>query len=229
MDYSQPERASRLAAEYVLGTLRGPARQRFERLLPAHAALRQALQHWQQTLIPLSVSVPAVPPTPEVWERIQERVCLPLEAGEELEPPPLRWWEQAAPWRIASVVAVVLCLGLAAMLMVPQPPRPPQLVPLSLSNGPASFVVAVAPDGRSLVVTPIGGLTLEADHVLRLWALPRRGGPRLLGSVPAHRSVTLTQSQPLDNLNGFALSIDPPGARPEVPTQPYAAIGQIQP
>ena len=42
MDYSRPELADRLAAEYVAGTLRGPARRRFETLLPAHATLRAA-------------------------------------------------------------------------------------------------------------------------------------------------------------------------------------------
>jgi anti-sigma-K factor RskA len=42
MDYSRPELADRLAAEYVLGTLRGPARRRFEALLPAHPSLREA-------------------------------------------------------------------------------------------------------------------------------------------------------------------------------------------
>ena len=42
MDYSRPELADKLAAEYALGTLRGPARRRFENLLPAHPSLRRA-------------------------------------------------------------------------------------------------------------------------------------------------------------------------------------------
>lgn len=37
MNYRNPERIDRLAAEYALGTLRGPARRRFERLLRDHA------------------------------------------------------------------------------------------------------------------------------------------------------------------------------------------------
>ena len=48
MDYSRPELADRLAAEYVLGTLRGPARRRFEALLPAHPALNRAMLDWQR-------------------------------------------------------------------------------------------------------------------------------------------------------------------------------------
>ena len=56
MDYSRPELADRLASGYVLGTLRGPARRRFEALLPAHAMLRGAVRDWQDRLMPLARS-----------------------------------------------------------------------------------------------------------------------------------------------------------------------------
>ena len=50
MDYGRRERADRLAAEYVLGTLQGPARRRFETLQSAHPALRQAVAQTQEEL-----------------------------------------------------------------------------------------------------------------------------------------------------------------------------------
>ena len=43
MDYAQRLLADRLAAAYASGVLRGPARRRFEALLPSHPALRSAL------------------------------------------------------------------------------------------------------------------------------------------------------------------------------------------
>jgi anti-sigma-K factor RskA len=55
MDYSRPRLADRLAANYVLGTLRGAARRRLETLLPAHPSLRQAVNRWQDALVPLAV------------------------------------------------------------------------------------------------------------------------------------------------------------------------------
>ena len=62
MDYSRSELADRLAADYVAGTLRGPARRRFEALLPAHATLRAATRAWRDRLMPLtSVVTPAKP------------------------------------------------------------------------------------------------------------------------------------------------------------------------
>ncbi len=58
MDYSRPRLADRLAANYVLGTLRGAARRRLETLLPAHPSLRQAVNRWQDALVPLASTVP---------------------------------------------------------------------------------------------------------------------------------------------------------------------------
>ena len=46
MDYSRKDLADALAAEYVIGPLRGGARRRFESLLPAHSALREATLAW---------------------------------------------------------------------------------------------------------------------------------------------------------------------------------------
>ena len=57
MDYGRSELADRLAAGYVAGTLRGPARRRFESLLPAHAGLRTAVRDWQQRLMPLTATL----------------------------------------------------------------------------------------------------------------------------------------------------------------------------
>jgi anti-sigma-K factor RskA len=74
MDYSRPALADRLAAEYVLGTLRGPARRRLRALLPAHPALRQAVMLWRMRLMPLSVSVPEVQPGPAAWSGIERRL-----------------------------------------------------------------------------------------------------------------------------------------------------------
>ena len=70
MDYGRPELADRLAAEYVLGTLRGPARRRFQTLLGAHPALRNATRRWEEQLAPLAGSVAPVAPRDKVWAGI---------------------------------------------------------------------------------------------------------------------------------------------------------------
>ncbi|MCR9261065.1 MAG: hypothetical protein NXH95_15175 [Pseudomonadaceae bacterium] len=47
MNYERPELLDRLAAEYVLGTLHGAARRRFDRLFLESAAAREAVDSWQ--------------------------------------------------------------------------------------------------------------------------------------------------------------------------------------
>jgi len=81
MNYRKPELQQRLAAEYVLGTLQGPARRRFERLLVEDRALQQLVQVWERRLAPWLAAVPAQPVPPEVWQRIRERRRRNVEHG----------------------------------------------------------------------------------------------------------------------------------------------------
>ena len=74
MNYADPELQDRLAAEYALGTLRGPARRRFERLLSADAYLRDLAENWELRLNLLAESAPEVTPPAHVWEAIAERI-----------------------------------------------------------------------------------------------------------------------------------------------------------
>ena len=62
MDYGKSDLAEALAAEYVLGTMRGGARRRFESLLPAHVELRSATAAWQERLLPLTEAIDPVEP-----------------------------------------------------------------------------------------------------------------------------------------------------------------------
>ncbi|MBN8489672.1 MAG: hypothetical protein J0M20_18315, partial [Burkholderiales bacterium] len=93
MDYSRPRLADRLACEYVLGTLRGAARRRFDVLLPAHPALRRAVAAWQDTLLPLAGSIAPVTPSARVWAAIEAHLFAPRQAATE----PTPWWQQLLP------------------------------------------------------------------------------------------------------------------------------------
>ena len=71
------ELPERLAAEYVLGTLTGGARRRFEALLPAHPALRNAVAGWEKRLLPMALKAETVQPTAAVWNAIEARLGKP--------------------------------------------------------------------------------------------------------------------------------------------------------
>lgn len=236
MDYSRPPRADRLAAEYVLGTLRGPARRRFQNLLPAHPALRQAVAHWEQRLVVLAADEPGVEPPPRVWQRIEQQL---FQANPAPTAPRPGLWQGLALWRTLSALAVTAML---ALLVLPQPqpaPQPPVVIVLQANpevaqaaqaalGVQASFVASVSADGRALVLRPLGDLALQPQRALELWAVPPQGAPRSLGLVQASGSTTVLRARLLQDVAAFAVSVEPAGGSPTgAPTGPIVSVGSI--
>ncbi|MEY4750933.1 MAG: hypothetical protein RIQ60_3147 [Pseudomonadota bacterium] len=231
MDYSLPERADKLAAEYVLGTLRGRARRRFENLLPAHPELRRAVSRWHDTLVPLAASVPPLAPAAHVWRRIEERLfdrpSTPAATTSVSSTRP--WWRSSAAWRVLGVVAGLSLLLLIALHLTPGAEQPPVVVVMSQTSGPPSFVASVAGDGRSMVLSPLGGVTVDGGHELELWQLTEQGLTRSLGLVSAHRSTEVLRKRLLKDTLGFALSLEPRGGSTiGVPSGQIVSTGRLR-
>ena len=105
----KPELQDRLAAEYVLGTLRGSARARFQRMLREDASLRIAVEAWQSRLIPLASAVEPVDPPRRVWEGIQARTSSQASAAESSAG---GLWNSLAFWRNLGLFRLALLGGL---------------------------------------------------------------------------------------------------------------------
>lgn len=227
MDYGRPDRAEALAADYVAGTLRGPARRRFEALLPGHPVLRAAVRGWQARLLPLAASVAPEPPPAHVWHHIEERLW-PAAS-------PQRWWQRLALWRGATGLAGVAVLALAVALVTPAPPQPPVVIVLQGTGdgSAAGFVASVSADGRSLVTRPLMQVALQSDRVLELWSVPPAGNPRSLGLIAADGLTVLPPGRiPATLLKGgtsaLAVSVEPPGGSPTgLPTGPVVYAGKL--
>lgn len=225
MDYSRPALADRLASEYVLGTLRGPARRRFEALLPAHPGLRAAVVGWQARLVPMSAAVEPVRPSAAVWQRLERRL-FPAAA-------PTGWWQRLGVWRGFAGVATVAALGLGLLLSQPLPVQPPIVIVLNANPDaagvqPVSFVASVTPDGRALVLKPLNALALDAGRALELWSVPGAGAPRSLGLVRADQATTVLRTRLLEGTAAFAVSVEPAGGSPTgAPTGPIVSVGKL--
>jgi anti-sigma-K factor RskA len=235
MDYSRAPLADRLAAEYVLGTLRGAARRRFDTLLPAHPALRGAVARWQDALVPLAASVKPVTPSPQVWRGIEARL---FGSGATAQGQPLAWWQRVLPWRAATGLASAAALALGVALTLPQPAQPPVLIVMSPNEaaaaGPAllakaRFVASVSADGRGLVLRPLDALPLEPGRALELWAVPPQGAPRSLGLVASDHSSRVIRVDLLKDTAAFAVSVEPAGGSPTgAPTGPIISVGKLE-
>jgi anti-sigma-K factor RskA len=182
MDYSRPELADRLAAEYVLGTLPRAARRRFEALLPAHPALREAVARWQQRLAPLdahaatkpiatgrvsrtSPAAAQTPPMPSaaVWTGVHKRLfgsdtAVTSAAGSATsgQTTPLAWWQRLGLWQGLSGAALAAVVAMAVWVQQPAEPgagsQPPIVVLLS-PNLPAGSNANLSTSGAQFVVS----------------------------------------------------------------------------
>jgi anti-sigma-K factor RskA len=226
MDYSSRPLADRLAAEYVLGTLRGPARRRFENLLPAHPALRDAVTQWQQRLSPLSASVVEVTPSARVWRGIESRLF-----GDRQPAPTL--WQRLSLWR--GLTGVATAATIAMVMVSSRVPAPQAPIVVVLGSNPeaaqamnASFVASVTADGRALVLRPINDLALTPGRALELWAVPAQGAPRSLGLVRESGATTVLRTQLLRDTAAFAVSVEPAGGSTTgAPTGPIVSVGKL--
>ena len=169
--YDSPRAVDALAAEYVLGTLRGRARRRFEQVMARRPELARAVESWEGRLHRMAGALPPVEPSPSLWASLQQATGA-VEAAAAVAPspvpqptPPQRpasarpaaradapsarlaaWWRQF----IAPVPAAALAFGLLAGVMVPQ--LAAILGPQAVQDTelPESYVGVLArPDGRA--------------------------------------------------------------------------------
>jgi anti-sigma-K factor RskA len=236
MDYGRPQLADRLAAAYVAGTLRGPARRRFVALMRVHPALREAVRGWEARLMPLTASIKPVAPPARVWRAIERRIAPLVSPAAQAASPVVGWWGRLAVWRAIAGVASMTALSLGVLLALPQPSQPPIVVVLSAAGGapgvggvvPASFVASISADGRALVTKPITQVTLQADRALELWAVPPQGAPRSLGLISAQAATVVKRGRVLDDTAALAVSLEPPGGSPTgAPTGPILYVGKL--
>lgn len=239
MDYGRPSLADALAAEYVAGTLRGPARRRFETLLPSHPALQSAVRAWQLRLMPLTAVLPPEPPSPQVWQRIEARLfpaATTSYAQRRAAEPGA--WRGLAFWRGLAGFASVAALSLAVLLASPQPEAPPVVVVLQATEAgtgmAGTLVASFSADGQAVVARPITPVAVQADRVLELWWAPAEGAPTSLGLIRPDGSTVLARGRLPGGLRGsgidhMAVSVEPPGGSPTgKPTGPVIFYGDLR-
>jgi len=235
MKLDRPELAQRLAAEYVAGTLRGPARRRFDAMLPSQPVLRQAVQEWQDRLLPLTAALGEVAPPARVWRRIEARLT---ETGRTTVAPAIAgdsggWWRNLAFWRGLAGASSLATLVLALLLANPTPQAPVVVVLASTAAdgsaaAPAGFVASFSADGRAVATRPLVPVNLAAGRALELWAVPAAGAPRSLGLISADGATVVKRRRLLDDTAALAVSLEPAGGSPSgAPTGPILYVGKL--
>lgn len=237
MNYDHPELQHRLAAAYVLGTLQGPARLRFEKLLAHHDGLRRKVAAWEQRLAPWALAVKPVPVPAHVWARIQYRLFMEPARTRDVPARPSRFWLGLA-WggtALAAVLALVLVMRPAPPAALPAAPALRDLAVLSTDKAEAVWIVRARNDGKALEFSSLAGVSLPAGRDLELWAIPAQGAPISLGVMTVRNGrqaeLALDGERKWKLAQGVALavSLEPAGGSPTgAPTGPVLYSGKLQ-
>jgi anti-sigma-K factor RskA len=215
-----------LAGEYVVGTLRGRARRRFEAIARADPGTAAVLRRWEEALTPLANRIAPLEPPARVWRSIEGRI-----AGAERG---AGFWSSVAFWRGFGLVAGGLATVLFAAFIFFAPQRGPQeaaFVAVLTSPDSVPRVVVSLPTRDVLqvrVVQPWKGVEGKA---LELWALPKDGKPRSLGlfrNAGDTRLVLTPDDKRLAGMTALAVSLEPSGGSPTgQPTGPVLCSGAV--
>jgi anti-sigma-K factor RskA len=248
----KPELIDRLAAEFVLGTLSGGARRRFQAWMEADAAVRLAVSEWEARLNPMAEAVAPVTPAPKVWQAVQRNLGPEprAETGGGL-------WQNLAFWRGFGLAASAVAAGLVVYVGV----RPPQVVerervvervverPMRVSDGanpwqPSYVATLKDKSGKTMLMLYVGRnsdevwMKYEGDAMpqgasLELWGLDAQGKPKSLGLIRNTGAMQMKLPDRAERMvaqyKTLAVSMEPPGGSPSgSPTGPVMYQGECQ-
>jgi anti-sigma-K factor RskA len=222
MNYDNPVLIDRLAAEYVLRTLQGAARRRFERVLLESPAARRAVWQWEATLSEIAARDDVSVPHPRAWRRIERQL--------QAETERTRWWHSLPAlraWGLAATAAAIV-LAIALALQTPTPETLPAERVAIVNDASASplWIIGVNLRSGEITARAVNVQAQALDKAYELWVLPAEGNPKSLGLLPvagnsSRSTLPAALRALLTNAKGLAISIEPSGGSPTgLPTGP---------
>lgn len=232
-----PELLERLAAEYVLGTMVGGARRRFERAMAEDMLVAQAALRWQEQLLPLHDAVKPLPAGDALWSRIEGKAFGAARAA----PSRQSWWQRL----LGPVPAGALAFGLVLGSLGPGLYRqlyadaesaaqlPESYVGvLATAEGKPGLIVSSLRRGKVVDLKRLAPVPLAAGEVLFLWSLDGEGRPQPIGALPAFDArgfVAVPLAQPAEALFQRAVELavtrEAAGVAPTAPAGAYLYRG----
>jgi anti-sigma-K factor RskA len=227
MKLSQHPLLDLIIGEYVIGTLRGGARRRFERLMSQEQWLNARVSALTQQFSPNFSNLKPVQPSSAVWKNIQS--SLNIQA-----PPSQTWWQklmcnvQFEPKTVGLSVAFSVVLALSVSIyFIGVLQTPPTGLTAQIEQ--SQIHLDIRTKTGSLVLKGTLGVLAKVDQSYELWLVsPERKTPQSMGLLKqvnlSGEEVNKLQAM-LKNGAKLAVSIEPIGGSPSgLPTGPVAVL-----
>jgi anti-sigma-K factor RskA len=216
-----------LCGEYLLGTLRGSARRRFERALREEPRVATRLAYWQRTFVPRPAKTTEIEPPTRVWRALERD----LELARYRTP----WHRRLGFWRglaAAATAALVIGIGFQILRTVETERPGVQIAELAGKADVARVVASLSADGRVLELKPARAVIAGRNQSYELWLLPAEGGAPIslavLGSLDARFPLPPGEAGRLRTGSRLAVSVEPAGGSPTgAPTGPVILVGAV--
>jgi anti-sigma-K factor RskA len=219
MKYENDELISALSAEYVLGTLRGSARDRFDRLKAKDPKVQESVWYWETQLNVMATEVKPVEPPLDIWDTIVRR--LQFKASDNApkrdnvsELPP----RKSSVWQWATGFAMAASLVLAVLLFQETSSIDAPVESIAVfSNEDEQVLWSVDFTPTKLTIKATQQLTQLDDNDYQLWIVPKSGdAPISVGLLPQRGEATIEGSLALDytEIAAMAVSLEPLGGSP---------------
>jgi len=225
MNYLLPRLLDLLAREYAIGTLTGPARRRFERVLQSSQTASAAVDLWCESLSVLDLSLVPMSPPASNWPEIERRLSFnSAPIGRSLSEKVLGWfWGRTLGAVLAAVLGGFVLLRLDPVVMGLEPLSDsvsPSYIGLVLSPaGKPVLVVSSRRQGRQLTLKLLQTLDVPAGRFAQLWAVPDDGaGPFPMSALPLQGSSEFelpdTSERLLAKVSQIAISFETSTVKP---------------
>lgn len=216
MNYLNQELQHALAAEYVLGTLRGQARVRFQKLQLHYPQLKQITHQWENHINSLGEQLKPVSPDPIIWEKVVARLdgVSPQSAASNV----VRLQKRANWWRATTMFAAAASILLAVLMLNPQAPSvlsADRFTVVQNAENKPLWLIEVFTQTIDIKATELVEAKTLNDY--QLWMVPSNGNaPISLGLLPQTGYASFAKVSQFDSLDiaALAVSLEPLGGSP---------------
>lgn len=195
--YNNPELQNLLAANYVIGTLRGPARKRMETLMRDDIELRKQVIQWEEKLQPIHHTTPVVKPKKSTWKKISSSIGGITDPLMQQVMRRLRFYKYLAASAVASALVMGVMTWSTLNTVVPAPIN--YVAVMKDTQDVPSMVVTISKNeqGRLLALDMLKKPALEENQSLQLWAISQEDGSiTSLGVIQREKRINKSLSKP---------------------------------